>query len=154
MYVGLNPALAYRLNERWSLGLGVNINYTYSLSENAVNNPGSGAQDGRAEYEGDGFAFGGNISALYELNDRTRFGIVYSSEVSTDVEGEVKLSHTSCQVGLGKYCVEGGVIYGRICQSGAQATGLPRRLLDEITTIRVTVWQCSFMLGQCCRQLA
>jgi long-chain fatty acid transport protein len=95
VYVGLNPALAYRVNEKWSLGLGANINYTYSQSKNAVNNPDPGVKDGKAEYEGDGFAVGGNISVLYELNDRTRFGLVYSSEVSTDVDGDVKLSGIS-----------------------------------------------------------
>jgi len=94
VYVGLTPSLAYRVNDKWSLGLGVNINYTYSLSENSVNN-GPGTKDGRAEYEGDGFAVGGNISALYEMNERTRFGIVYSSEVSTDVDGELKVSGAS-----------------------------------------------------------
>ena len=95
VYVGLNPSLAYRLNDKWSLGLGANINYTYSLSENSVNTPGSDTPDGRAEFEGDGFAFGGSVSALYELNDRTRFGIVYSSEVSTDVDGELKVKGAS-----------------------------------------------------------
>jgi long-chain fatty acid transport protein len=28
VYVGMNPALAYRVNDKWSLGLGANINYT------------------------------------------------------------------------------------------------------------------------------
>ena len=33
VYVGLNPSLAYRLNDKWSLGLGANINYTYSSAK-------------------------------------------------------------------------------------------------------------------------
>ena len=95
VYVGLNPSLAYRLNDKWSLGLGANINYTYSLSENSVNTADPNAPDGRAEFEGDGVAVGGSISALYEFNDRTRLGVIYSSEVSTDVDGELKVSGAS-----------------------------------------------------------
>jgi long-chain fatty acid transport protein len=89
VYVALTPALAWRINEQWSVGASLGINYTSSESEVALNTLGS-RPDGRltAELDGIGTSFG--ISALWEMSEQTRFGLVYTGETTTDIEGNLK----------------------------------------------------------------
>ncbi|MDX2320137.1 MAG: outer membrane protein transport protein, partial [Moritella sp.] len=41
-----------------------------------------------AKMEGDGYGFGWNVGALYEINKNNRLGISYKSKVKTELEGE------------------------------------------------------------------
>ena len=52
VYLALTPAVSYRVNEQWSLGLATGINYTLSESEVPINT--LGGPDGRMKAELDG----------------------------------------------------------------------------------------------------
>ncbi|MBK6585342.1 MAG: outer membrane protein transport protein [Gammaproteobacteria bacterium] len=54
VYVALTPALSYRVNDKLSLGVATNINYTLSETEVPFNNPGADVADGRLKAELDG----------------------------------------------------------------------------------------------------
>lgn len=86
--VGLSfmPTIAYRINEQFSVGGGINCMYGIFSSEAAVNNLGPNAEDGRLKVEDETFGFGANIGLLYELSEATRFGVTYSSEVDLDFD--------------------------------------------------------------------
>lgn len=88
VYVALTPALSWRLNEQWSLGVAAGINYTLSESEVAINT--LGGPDGRLKAELDGIGTNLTLSALWEPSERTRFGLVYTSEATADLEGDLK----------------------------------------------------------------
>lgn len=90
VYVMLAPAVAYRLDDRWSLGASLGINYVASDSKVAFNNLAPGSGDGRVETDVDGVGFSLTLSALYEADEHTRFGIVYTSQAVTDLEGDLK----------------------------------------------------------------
>ena len=85
--VAATPSLAYRVNDRFSIGASVNLNYIYAETRAAINNAPDALPDGRVEYEGDGIGVGGTLSFLFEPSQRTRFGLVYRSKSETDVEG-------------------------------------------------------------------
>ena len=93
MSVNFNPNISYRVNEQLSLGAGVSFVYASAeLKRNAgitiptMLNP----NDSVANMEGDGYGFGWNVGALYEVNQNNRFGISYKSKVKTELEGEYK----------------------------------------------------------------
>jgi long-chain fatty acid transport protein len=85
------PSIAYRLNERWSIAGSLALNYASFEQERAIVNvfdPGFG--DGSSMLETDGFDVGFGLSTLYQLSDRTRFGLVYQSEIDPTQDGEAK----------------------------------------------------------------
>jgi len=87
VFVNASPVIAYRINNWFSVGGGLNIIYERYESEAAVNNSVEGLPDGKVEFESDGFGVGFNIGALFELSSETRFGITYRSETEPDISG-------------------------------------------------------------------
>lgn len=49
--------------------------------------PGAGGADGKAKLEGDDWGFGFNFGLLYQVNDQTRLGFAYRSQVEQTLEG-------------------------------------------------------------------
>jgi long-chain fatty acid transport protein len=84
------PSVAYRVNDKLSLGVGVDVMYVMFDQKAALNNP--DAPDGSFELEADDVAFGVNLGLLYELNDRTRFGLQYISESDFELEDKPDFS--------------------------------------------------------------
>ncbi|MGB1141775.1 MAG: OmpP1/FadL family transporter [Halioglobus sp.] len=87
------PSLAYRINDQWSVAGSVAITYTSFEQERAIRNifdPGIG--DGRSELESDSIEFGFGLSTLYEMTDRTRFGLTYQSEIEPSRDADVDYS--------------------------------------------------------------
>jgi long-chain fatty acid transport protein len=87
-----NPSLAYRVNDRLSLGAGVTVMYAdieYKLAAPPINPPAGGA--GKVKIDGDDFAFGYNFGALFELSPRTRVGVTYISKVEPKFSGDLKI---------------------------------------------------------------
>lgn len=83
MGMTLQPSLAYRLNEKWSFGAGLGMNYgIFSLTRDKV------TDGGEVELDDSDIAWNGKIGLLYELSAQTRLGLVYISKVdySFDVE--------------------------------------------------------------------
>lgn len=78
------PSVAYRINDKFSLGAGLDVMYVMFDQKAALNNP--DAPDGSFELEADDIAYGVNLGVLYELNDRTRFGLQYISESDFELE--------------------------------------------------------------------
>lgn len=90
VYVAVTPALSWRVNDQWSVGAAVGINYISSESEVAINTLGPGASDGRLEADLDGVGTNFSLSVLWQMTEKTRFGLVYTSESKTEIDGELK----------------------------------------------------------------
>ena len=84
--LAVQPAVSYRLNSRFSVGVGLNILYGILKKKNRVNNPESGLADGQVELEDEDVAFQGNLGFLFEPEKDTRFGLTYMTQ--TDLEFE------------------------------------------------------------------
>ncbi len=85
IFVNFSPVAAYRIDDRFSVGGGLNIIYTSFESEAAINNAPEALPDGKVKYEGDGFGIGFNLGGLFELSSKTRFGLTYRSETEPDI---------------------------------------------------------------------
>jgi long-chain fatty acid transport protein len=75
MALTIQPTIAYRFNDQWSLGAGLTANYGY-MSIERVPLAGNGT---RKSSDGD-WGFGARIGALYEPSESTRIGLVYTSQ--------------------------------------------------------------------------
>jgi len=87
--VTFNPTLAYRVTDWLSIGGGPQIMYA-ELEFKLKAPPPIGR--GEVEIDGDDIVFGYDLGAMIEISKRTRFGIVYQSEIEPKFGGDVKFS--------------------------------------------------------------
>jgi len=89
--LGFMPSLAYQVNERFSVGLGVPV--IYSTLELDVALPGSVSTDAQAQLDGDDTQVGINLSAYFELSDKTRLGLLYQSSFDFEYGGDIDIQN-------------------------------------------------------------
>lgn len=87
----LSPKLAYRINESWGIGVGFDAVYVVSNLTNSLSSgpPGIGGAT-ILDVEGSDWAYGFNLGTLFQLNEKTRFGLAYYSKVDFNLKGQVK----------------------------------------------------------------
>ncbi len=92
--VALTPSLAYRVTDRLSIGAGVSVIYT-TLDQSIAIRQGAPdpALDARVKFEGlDDWGVQGVLGLTYAFSDRLLLGIVYRSEMDTDLKGDVEFA--------------------------------------------------------------
>ncbi len=87
----INPSLGYRINDKLSVGAGIDLVYSELTQKAAINNPGPGVADGELKLEDDDVGYGFNLGVLLEPVDGTRFGITYRSKVNIEYKDTVSL---------------------------------------------------------------
>lgn len=90
----INPSVAYRVNDKVSIGGGLNwqrLEAEY-LRQVAVVSPGHAASPLTLKLDGD--SWGWNIGTLFTLSPSTKLGLSYRSEVKYDLKGDIKVSST------------------------------------------------------------
>jgi long-chain fatty acid transport protein len=89
------PAGAYRLTDKLSVGVGVNIMAGYLKNTVAINNADPAWSDGELHVRDTTVGFGANVGLLYELSKTTRFGVTYSSPVTLDFSDDPEFDNTA-----------------------------------------------------------
>lgn len=85
--VNLNPALAWRVNDRLSLGAGLNaMDIEAELTSFA-------GPAGTLTVKGDDWGYGYNLGLLYEAGRDTRVGLSYRSRVKQHLTGDISFSN-------------------------------------------------------------
>jgi long-chain fatty acid transport protein len=92
--VSVIPSIAYRVNDKLSLGAGVNAMYGIFDQKVAINNAVPSLSDGRLEIDDNTWGWGGNVGVLYEPVPGTRLGLTYTSQIDLDFSGRAKFSGT------------------------------------------------------------
>lgn len=85
----LNPSIAWRVNDKVSLGFGLNyqrMEATYERYAAVVN---SATRSTKVSLDADGDAWGWNIGALFNVSPSTKVGISYRSEIEHELEGDL-----------------------------------------------------------------
>lgn len=103
--INLNPSLAYKVNDKVSLGVGLSAQYMEAELSNAIDfgsidaaTPlglglgGPGASDGKVVLEGDSWGWGFNLGTLIDLSEQTRLGLHYRSEIKQTLKGSADFS--------------------------------------------------------------
>ena len=97
--VNLTPSVAYRINDKWSIGGGVNLMYGELELDAAIPLPAPNP-DGQASLDGDDVDVGFSLSTLFEPSERTRIGVVYWSKVEPSFSGDLTIkSPVAAQIG-------------------------------------------------------
>lgn len=86
------PALGFQLDDKWSVGVGLSVNYSEFETKSAVFN-GIGQPDGRFELDADDTDLGFTVGLVYELSSRTRFGGRYQNESNPELSGTPEYSN-------------------------------------------------------------
>ena len=93
--IGGSPSIAYKVNDRFSVGAGVSIIYTQFEQSIAINQsaliPGPGAlPDGKVKFDNmTDLGYQPFLGLTYYLSDRLMLGAVYRAEMDVDLEGDL-----------------------------------------------------------------
>ena len=103
-FLDIVPVVAFRPNEKITLGAGLDIfaataNLKRNVPNAALHAGLTGAMlplaDGKSEIDGDGAGLGVNVGARFDINDRHTIGVAYRSEATVDLDGDLKLTGLS-----------------------------------------------------------
>ncbi len=101
--VSFLPSVAYRVNEKLSLGASVNAMYGKLKNQVAINVPdplrpgvilpiNRSTSDGRLELDDGTWGWGVNLGAMYEVSPATRVGLTWNSQVKLKFEPTLEFS--------------------------------------------------------------
>ena len=88
------PSLAYRVNDKFSVGASAVAMDGLLKFRSAVNNAVPGMPDGKLEMRDTKWGWGGNVGVLYEPAPGTRLGLTYNSEIKLKFEPQANFSGT------------------------------------------------------------
>lgn len=95
MSATFTPMVAYKVTDKLSLGAGLQMQYIKARLTNSAHPVQQLPQlKTNSAMEGDAFDLGYQLGAMYELNDATRFGLAYRSEVKHKLRGDISADLT------------------------------------------------------------
>lgn len=90
--INFQPSVAYKVNDKLSIGGGIDVQYADAKLESAVF-VGAGTE-GVSTLEGDDVSFGYNLGLMYDVTPQTRVGLAYRSQVNHKVDGDITIEGT------------------------------------------------------------
>jgi len=102
MSTDINPAIAWQIDESWSVGAGFSAQYlkldvTSAIDQAAIFGP--GAPDAFYRFKAHDWAFGYNLGMLVDLGG-TRIGLTYRSDIDHRIEGTLDFTGASPLLGM------------------------------------------------------
>lgn len=88
--INLNPSIAYKVSETFSVGAGLNIQWIEATLTNRISPL---APSSMIEIKGDDYGWGYNLGALWQATPATRIGLAYRSEVDYRLEGSATVQN-------------------------------------------------------------
>lgn len=92
--ININPSVAFKLSEQHSFGFGLDFQYMKAKLQRKVASSASSATDLTFNVEGDSWGYGYNLGYMFQMDDKTRFGVAYRSAISQDNKGTAQV-HTA-----------------------------------------------------------
>lgn len=87
------PSVAYKVSDKVSVGVALNAMYGIYRNQVAINNVLPSFGDGQMKLEDEVWGFGANVGILYQPDARTRWGLVWNSQVNLDFEAPLEFSN-------------------------------------------------------------
>ncbi len=145
----INPAVAYRVTEKLSLGAGINAQYLKAELSNAIDfgtifaalgAPGAAPQmnDGFVTFEGDSWSWGYNVGALYEFSGDTRAGIAYRSRIDHKLNGDAHFSGVPSLNPTGRFVDSG--ITSDVTLPDSLSASIWHNLSKEVAVMADVTW--------------
>lgn len=98
LVMALTPTVALQVNDKLSLGMGLQYYYASIDMGLAAPTPANPAAQGKVTIDGTDTGFGFTLGALYEFSPDTRLGINYQSEIAPDFGGDLSVSPADISV--------------------------------------------------------
>ncbi|WP_374442178.1 outer membrane protein transport protein [Pseudomonas panipatensis] len=100
--ITLQPTIAYKINDKVSVGFGPTINRLDGQLQNnlATNGIAGGQGDTKIDIKGNDTALGYNIGVMVDLAEGTTWGLAYHSKVDYHLDGHTKVSNAPGALGL------------------------------------------------------
>jgi long-chain fatty acid transport protein len=109
MTVNINPSIAYKVNDKISLGAGLSAQYidadlTKAIDFGTICNGGAPIPagcgvgltpqggDGGQELKANGWGYGFNLGALFQVSPDMRIGVAYRSQIKHELDGDSTLT--------------------------------------------------------------
>ena len=86
--VNLGLSAAYRINQHFSVGGGLDIIHGSGKLQRGRNSPLAGGKN-LVDIDADGIALGYNLGAIYEYNQNNRFGLSYRYSPTIEAKGDI-----------------------------------------------------------------
>ena len=92
----VNPNIAWKVNDKFSIGAGVSVQYAKAQLVTHMPIPvatpnGEKIDDVRARLRADSLAYGWNVGLMWEPTDNVRVGLSYRSEIEHNAEGDLTI---------------------------------------------------------------
>ena len=128
------PSIAYRVNDRLSLGASLNAMYGIYQNQVALNNVDPSYGDGKLKLDDNEWGWGANLGVLYEIDAGTRLGLTWSSQVDLDFSAPAEFSNLA--PGLA------GLLSGRGLLNSTIKVGIkvPQQVMGSFFTQVVDRW--------------
>jgi long-chain fatty acid transport protein len=98
LIMALSPTVAYQVTDKLSVGASLQIIYSNLNLHLAGPRLDPNKPDGDVSINGDDTLPGFTLGTMYELSDRTRFGLFYQSEIKPKFDGDLKTSFPDISV--------------------------------------------------------
>lgn len=86
----ITPMVAYKATDKLSLGAGAQIQYLWAHLTSGASQKGVGM----VRQDGNDLSMGYQLGAMYELNEKARFGVGYRSEIRHKIKGNMHATET------------------------------------------------------------
>ena len=87
------PTVAYKVSDKVSVGAGLNAMYGIYKNQVAINNVNPVYGDGQLKMKDQTWGWGANVGVLFEPDARTRFGLVWNSQINLDFRAPLEFSN-------------------------------------------------------------
>ena len=85
----IDPSVAVKLSDQWSLGAGIDFQYAEADLQQAVF---TGGPDDIARVEGNDWTVGYNLGVLWDVDPATKLGLHYRSAITQDISGHLSIT--------------------------------------------------------------
>ena len=152
MTININPAVAFAVTDKLSIGIGLNAMYMKATLSSMVDGGVAYYQattdpshisdtdyDILATNEGDDWGFGYNFGIMYQFNEDTRIGMSYRSEVKQKLEGEVEADIPTTMAAFSS-AFETQNIIGRITLPQSASLSAYHQINDKLAIMADITW--------------
>jgi long-chain fatty acid transport protein len=143
--ININPAVAYRVNDKLSVGAGVSAQYIDATLSSMADAGYYYGESGNTDYDvlvensGDDWGYGFNLGLIYEITQATRIGLNYRSEYKHTLEGTVECDVPDKAAALSSY-FETQDIIADITLPAAASLSVYHQLTDKLALLADISW--------------
>ena len=124
MTVDINPSVAWKINEKFSIGAGISYQYVDATLKTRKNGGQTlGPLD--AEFNADSGEWGWNIGAMWTPAENVRVGLSYRSEIEHTAKGDLELSSAASNAALAAQVNQGLAMMGMDSMAGEAVVSAP-----------------------------